>query len=563
VLRLRTRQRTPTLAPQKSSIAQTFIIFSEFGPPEMKFTFLFLIVLLSNLLHAQSTENLLEQLDAEIGKRPVYVDEKVQRINGLKSGLLHAGNQQRYNGYLRIYDEYKTFIYDSAFLYAIRLRDAASALNQPAAISDAKIKIGFVLVSAGMFNEALDTLRSVGTKLLPDSIKTEYYYLMARTCYDLADFNRDGFYRRIYTQRAHSYLDSALAILPQNSIDYSLMSGLRDLHLQKMEPAKAIYESLINRSDLSTQQYAIVSSTLSFIYFYSGQPEKAKEMLIRAAIADIRTSTKETVAMLNLADLFHKEGDIETAYRYIKVAMEDAGFYGARQRQAQVGAIFPIIEGKQLSLTEGKRKSLLIYSLAITVFTISAIAISILFYKQNKKLQEARRTISQANQSLAETNRHLTDANKIKEEYIWYYFNTTAEYINKLDGLKKSLDMKLMTKKLEELRFTVDSINIKHERDALYHNFDKVFLKLFPDFVTVFNSLLPNEDKIVLKEDQLLNTELRIFALIRMGIHDHDRIAKILDYSVTTIYTYKTRVRNKANVPHEEFDRRIMQIPAI
>jgi DNA-binding CsgD family transcriptional regulator len=201
--------------------------------------------------------------------------------------------------------------------------------------------------------------------------------------------------------------------------------------------------------------------------------------------------------------------------------------------------------------------------LLITVFTISSIAFAVVIYKQNKKLQEARQIISKANLSLEETNRHLTDANKIKEEYIWYYFNATAEYINKLDALKKSLDLKLMTKKLEELRFTVDSINIKHERESLYHNFDKVFLKLFPDFVTIFNSMFADGEKLALKEGQLLNTELRIFALIRMGIHDHERIAKILDYSVTTIYTYKTRVRNKAKVSHDDFDRRIMAIPAI
>jgi len=123
--------------------------------------------------------------------------------------------------------------------------------------------------------------------------------------------------------------------------------------------------------------------------------------------------------------------------------------------------------------------------------------------------------------------------------------------------------MKLMTKKLDDLRFTVDSINIKREREDLYHNFDVVFLKIFPSFVADFNSLFKDEDAIVLKEGQLLNTELRIFALIRMGIHDHEKIARILDYSVTTIYTYKTRLRNKSIVPNEEFEKRIMAIRAI
>ncbi len=123
--------------------------------------------------------------------------------------------------------------------------------------------------------------------------------------------------------------------------------------------------------------------------------------------------------------------------------------------------------------------------------------------------------------------------------------------------------MKLLTKKLDDLKFVVDSINIKKERDDLYHHFDMVFLKLFPDFVTVFNSFLKPEDQNHLKDGQLMNTELRIFALFRMGIHDNEKIAKILDCSVTTIYTYKTRVRCKSTLANEAFDRQIMLIRAI
>jgi hypothetical protein len=123
--------------------------------------------------------------------------------------------------------------------------------------------------------------------------------------------------------------------------------------------------------------------------------------------------------------------------------------------------------------------------------------------------------------------------------------------------------MKLMTKKIEDIRYVVSNINPKKEREELYHSFDKVFLKLFPDFVMVFNSYFKDEDKIVLKEGQLLNTELRIFALIRMGIHDNEKIAKILDYSINTIYNYKARVKGKSLLPNEEFEKKIMRIHAL
>jgi tetratricopeptide (TPR) repeat protein len=519
---------------------------------------------LSTFVFAQSyTDSLFRQLNAAIENRDVYLNEKLAKLEHLKQEAHHAEPTARYMLYIKIYDEYKSFIYDSAFKYANKLGDIAYKLHDAEKISNTKIKLGFVLVSSGLFNEALDSLRTIRSKTLPDSTRAQYYYLMARTCYDLADFNRDDFYSVRYSERGHVYIDSALALVSPQSSQHFLMNGLKKVRQNDMKAAQVAFETMIGKFKLSKVDFAVAASTLSFIYLYSDQPEKSKIMLIRAAIADIESSTKETLATLNLADMLYKEGEVDMAYKYVKIALEDANFYGARHRKVQVAAVFPIIEGQQLTMIEARRRMLLLYSSVITVLSLITVAFAVIIYKQFKNLREAKRVISEANDILTETNHQLGDANKIKEEYIWYYFNTTADYINKLDTLKKSLDLKLMTKKIDDLRYTVDSINIKKERDDLYHNFDMVFLKLFPEFVTIINSLFKDEDRIVLKEGQLLNTELRIFALIRMGIHDNEKIAKILDYSVTTIYTYKTRIRSKSIVPNEEFDKQIMAIRAI
>lgn len=529
----------------------------------IRYFFLFALVF-SNAALAQSTaDSLLNVLDSAIEKRTFYVDQKKMKVDVLKAKADRKKGIAKFYAIDAIYEEYKAFIYDSAFAYALHLQQTARELNHPVLLNEAKIKMGFALVSSGLFNEALDSLRMISSDELPDSLKVKYYDLMARTCYDLADFSRDNYYGRLYGERGTSYIDSAMNHLDEKDILYYLLNGLKLLHMRDMESASKYYEAAIRRFNLKPQEYAIAASTLSFIYFYSDRKEQSKEMLIRAAIADIRSCTKETIATMNLAERFLQEGDVTKAYKYIKVASEDAEFYGARQRKVQVAAIYPVIEARQLAEVEGKRKMLLIYSSLITLLMLSVIGFSIVIYKQNKKLQKARRIISKANENLTFTNHQLQDANKIKEEYIWYYFNTTADYISKLDALKKTLDLKLMTKKLEDIRFAVDNINIKREREELYHNFDKTFLKLFPNFVEVFNSLFKPEDQIQLKDGQLLNTELRIFALIRMGVHDHEKIAKILDYSVTTIYTYKTRIRNKSTVPSEDFDKHIMSIRAI
>lgn len=507
-------------------------------------------------------DSLLQALDREIEKRPQYVQDKITLVEGLKQRKSKTLSD-RFDAATRIYTELKSFKYDSAFLYATRALDLARKMNEPRRINQAKLNVAFILTSSGFFHEALDTLQSIKPGVLSDTLQRQYFYLVARTCYDLADYSRDSFFGEEYATRANTLIDSVINYIAPDLIDHYLLKGLRSLHLQDIKQARDDYEKILNDYPLDKQQFAVVASTLSFLYYYTNDEPKAKEMLIRAAIADIQSSTKETLALMKLAETLYAEGNYELAYRYVRIAKEDVDYYGARHRQVQVGAIYPLIEGKRMSIIETNRNRLLTYSLLSTVFLLSITGLLFIIYKQNKKLKAASDIITRANESLTEINHQLVDANKIKEEYIWYYFNATAEHISKLDSLKKSLEMKLLTKKLEELKFIVDNINVRHERDELYHNFDKVFLKLFPDFVKEFNSLFKEEDRILLKEGQLMNTELRIFALIRMGIHDHERIAKILDYSVTTIYTYKTRLRNKSILENDVFDDRIMKIRAI
>ncbi len=438
----------------------------------MRTTFFLVLMLMTTIGVAQhSTDSLLQELDQTIARRDTYLKEKNSRIAALTEEASHVKGARQFNLYLEIYDEYKSFIYDSAFRYAHKLQKVAYDLNDPQKISLAQFKIAFVLVSSGLFKEAIDTLQKVNTRRLTDSIRSDFFYLYARTCYDLADFNRDDFYSPKYAQQGNNLMDSAMALVDKKSARYLLLNGLKHVHLRNMPVAKALLEELISKHQISDQEFAVATSTLSFIYLNSNEPMKSKEMVILAAISDIRASTKETLATLILADMLHKEGNIEKAYAYVKIALDDANFYGARHRKVQVTAVYPIIESKHFSLVESKRKMLMVYSSVITLLTVMTIVFAVIVVKQYKKLGVAKKTISEAHDKLKETNHQLVDANKIKEEYIWYYFSTTADYITKLDSLKRALELKLTMKKLEDVRFTVDSINIKKEREDLYLQF--------------------------------------------------------------------------------------------
>ncbi|SKC89158.1 DUF6377 domain-containing protein [Ohtaekwangia koreensis] len=537
----------------------------------MRLAFVGVFLLSAVFVFADShTDKLLRELDDIIERRDSYVREKNIRIDRLKAVLKQARASERYDLYLGLYEEYKTFIYDSAFTYGRKLQDEAYQSKDPSKIASAKVKLGFILLSSGMFNEALDTLHSIQVKNLSDSMKIEFYAAIARTYYDLVDFNRDQYFTERYTILGNQYVDSALLLCKKTSTNYFALQAMKHVRMKDFETATKDLAFVLSRSNLTDRELAIAASTLGFIYLNIGREDDAIDMLIEASKADNRSSTKETLAILNLAELLYKKGDVVHAYEYVKVALDDANFYGARHRKIQIAAIFPIIEGNKLNTAERQRKLLFAYAIVITILSAITITSAVIIYRQFKKLKEADENIKKANTNLQganvllqQVNDHLMEANKIKEEYIGYYFNINSEYLVKIQAFKQAVENKLMTKKYDDIRYVVNNINLKKEREDLYISFDKVFLKLFPDFVTTFNSYFKEEDRIVLKEGQLLNTELRIFALIRMGIHDSEKIAKILDYSIHTIYNYKARIKSKSILPNDEFESKIMEVRAL
>lgn len=516
------------------------------------------------------SDSLLIKLDAELKIANAYTASKAEQIKALQQEFKKSGTADvaaRYGINSMIYEAYKSFNYDSAFYYANRLQNIAYTLGDKAKINDSKVKLGFIFLSSGMFKETFDTLNTVNTALLSDSTKQEYYSLMARAYYDLADFNKHSSYAATYTKTGNSYVDSVLALSAPESYTFLYFRGLRNARMSNIEEGLLDMEKLNSRENISYHQSAVISSTLSDFYLRIGEPEKAIQLLAKAAIFDIKSSTKETAAILTLANILYEQGDIKRAYQYTKKALEDANFYGARHRKIQVGSILPIIEEEKLNTVESQKHLLITYSIILTVLAACIVLFVMIILKQLKKLRlkkieidTANSILQDMNQQLQETNNKLIEANRIKEEYIGYYFNINSEYVDKIEKFKQAIDQNLMAHKFDNIRYIVGNVNLKKEREELFLSFDKIFIKLFPDFILKFNSFFKEEDQIKLPDNQLLNTDLRIFALIRMGIHENEKIAKILSYSVNTIYAYKTRIKNKAIIPNDEFEKRMMDI---
>jgi DNA-binding FrmR family transcriptional regulator len=539
----------------------------------------FLLLATSFVTKAAGTDELLGELTQVLANKPAYFKQRTDRIATLtKQFNAHRTDDElKFATGLRIYQEYKSFKYDSAFAYAQRLLQVATKIKSPEKIEASRLNLAFIQVSSGMFKEAFESLESVDPAQLDSVNRVELYFTEARAYSDLADFNSSTYYRPIYTAKAVAYSDTALAYCRPGSYQALAVQSFYYLKTNDLRASAQLCQQLLSVPHLSLRQLAVNASTAAYVAEQSGKPEEAFELLIRAAIADVQSATTETLALFKLSDLCYQRGDLKHAYTFIQNAREDAAFYNARLRQIQISSIFSLIEGERIAIIERQRKTLGIYAVATTVLALLVIGFAAVIFRQLRRLQRAEGTISainqalqannttlsQLNQQLSAANHKLNEANVIKDEYIGYYFNITSEYIDRVESLKNSLNKSLANKQYIGTQRIVDDINIKRERNDLFKGFDGVFLKLFPHFVTDFNELLKPEERIQLADDQLLTAELRLFALIRLGIDDSERISKILGYTINTVYTYKARTKKKSRYPSEEFEDRVRAIQAV
>ncbi|OOQ61007.1 DUF6377 domain-containing protein [Mucilaginibacter pedocola] len=515
---------------------------------------------------SQNNESLLAELKTEIAKKESYDNAKEARIKNLREQQLAASPSdygKQYALSLKLYEEYKSYQYDSAYVYVNKLKNLSMSMNDMARGYYSQIKLGFILLSSGMFKETFDCMNRVNPKLLNDSMKAEYYFIMYRCNSDLSKYNNDKYFSPEYRKVSNAYIDSAIALCKRGSVDSIYYVGLKHIGLNDHQSGAKELSKLVGPGmPISMHLRAMISCSLGQTYINSGRRDEGIAYLIESAIADIKSSTKENMALFLLAEQLYKTGNVKDAYNFVQMAKADADFYGARQRKIQIGAILPLVAAEELNHTESEKNRMLMFLLAITALASLVILFLVMIYKQLGKLKHKERIIEDKNVLLKKVNYQLTEDARIKEEYIGQFFKLISGYILKLEKLKMSVDTKLSIKKYDDIRLIINGINIKKEREVLYHSFDHIFLKIFPNFISVFNSQFEEKDQIWPQEHEVLNTDLRIFALIRMGINDNETIAKILEYSVNTIYVYKMRIKAKSKNP-DQFEHRIMDIKAV
>ncbi len=537
------------------------------------------LVISTLLLHGQGREplsRLLDKLDKQLELRTTYEQNRLQRINALKSVLQYQdlSPEQRYGFYQQIIDEYKAYNFDSTMHYIEISDNLANSLDIRKYRDESRIRRGLIFATSGNFFESGDILyNEIDSLQLDPSLLPEYYRALQRLAAELSEYSTDPATKRISQARKNYYRGKILELLDQESDEHLYYRFQEAYEQENLDRADSIVRILVSRHKESSHQYAIYAYHLSTVYQNLGDVNLQMEWLARSAMADIQSAVKDHASLTRLATvLFETGGNIERAFRYIDISLADALFYNAKLRPWQVAGVLPQIEKayqeKQVAQTK-RVKAFLISISALLLILILAIGYlvkqtrrTIRAHKSlrviNKRIVSQNHELNLVNEQLQKLNHQIAESNRVKEGYIGLFLAILSDNLDKMKEFRALVRRSIRYGKVQDLEEELSNTEWADKEIAnFYRTFDTAFLELYPSFVDDFNDLLIPEERIVLKKGDLLNTELRIFALIRLGIKDSGRIAALLRYSVNTIYNYRAKIKNAAIGSRDDFEDRV------
>lgn len=546
-------------------------------------TFLLFIACLTGIYTSQASSEipereinrLLKELDATLDNSAIFVEARKSRITLLEEMLSNKSmsDEQRYQINLSLYHEYSSFRFDESLACLQANIDVARRLGSRDKLDETNIMLAWLYTMAGMYFEAGEIFeKSIDLATLSPSLRTKYYLAKQNLYHELAHYSKqeqiieDAW--RQYRHYSELLFGGGISGIDNQSFDAECSHGVYLMSQGKFDQAEQLYKHLLEQTEPQTHDYAIVTYRLGEICDQTKRPDEMVCWYARSAIADIHSATKDNASLCSLANQLFGRNDIMRAFRYIRCSMDDAIFYNAKLRPWQVAASMPYIESAAQEMVAQREKQMRTFTLIISILVICLFVACVYLwrlYRQTREnqeiLRERHRQVDAYNHELSELNKAISEANHVKEEYIGLFLSICSSYIDRLADYQRNVRRKLTAGKIAELQKEASSSAlVNEETKKFYEMFDTAFLRLYPTFVEDFNSLLEDSEHIVLHKGELLNTELRIFALIRLGITDSSKIASLLRYSVNTIYNYRAKVKNKSKYQRDDFEERVKHI---
>ena len=525
---------------------------------------------------AATDDGAFKRIDSLIAEQPHIVAGKEARLAQLKNGMKKStGAMERYNALRHLYDEYAAYQYDSAYAYVMQGINLAQNMGDVRLLNDSRLNLSHILSTACLMDQANQTLSQIDTTLLTADQLMQYHRIQTNLLIYQAEYMQGTRYADECVRRLIDLRRIIIATdQQQDNINYLLTLAESRADNNELDQAISLLKGALKDYHPGDRMYSVITSTISFFCSQLGDKESQMRYLIQSAESDLMGCIRENTSLRMIADRLFDEGDIDRAYRYMRVAVDDANFYGTRLRNIQSSHIVPKILSAYQTKQERNHRNMTLLLLVISVIALllvgGVIAIYQLF-KRYRRLNEQKKLINdqlhQVNAQLGVTvdqlqksNGLLQEREQLKEQYIARFLSLSSKFIDRGEEQRKSLFRLYRDRKTEDLLRALKSTHFGNENAQLfYENFDEAFLNIYPNFVDEVNKLLQPGGKIEVKNGKRLTTESRVLALIRIGITDNQSIANILRASLTTIYTYRSKLKARA-LNKDDFEDKVKTI---
>lgn len=506
------------------------------------------------------------ELETALKLRNQYSRQKETRIDSLKHLLYpNMNDDKRFLLYNAIYEEYYTYRFDSAIYYVDREEEVAMKLSNPTYRNLSIIHRSILLATSGYFSESIQNLEQIDSRTLDNALRIEYYTAYEWAYSMWAEYSNNNIYAPRYYEKEMLYQDSLISVLPVGSPLHHYWKGENFYRHRRYAEAKNCYKKALEGLPVNVRLFAMATYGLALVYSRTNNWKEYENYLIKAAISDQVCPLKENLALQELALYIFKnrDGEVSRANRYLNYSLEDAMYYNNRLRMLEIARKFPsiVLSYQKQNLIESQR---LQWSLiCISLLSIGLVVSLVYIYRQMNQLHKRKKILANMNCELQHLNKALVDTNHTREEYVSLFMDLCAAYIDKLKKYQDLVKRKVKAKQTDDLLRLVNATKLSEmDTREFFMNFDTAFLNLYPNFIKEFNSLLREGEEIIPKRGEILTTELRIFALIRMGIKDSSKIATLLFYSPQTIYNHRSVVKNKAKI-RDNFEKQVEEICTI
>lgn len=521
----------------------------------MKKYILLLFIMIPLLSYSKTDmEKLLERVDHAIEMDGHYKQQKEKELKRLERLAGDAITDEEELRYLdSLYRAYSTYRYDSACAYVRKGLQLAEATHNTFYITSFKIHRASVLSVGGFYGKAEDILKTLAPKQMPYEQKLYYYFTYAWLFNYKESYAAKSEFQNEFKAQKKYYMGILLDNFNEKSKKSAYYQYLKGEYIFLNSPThKSVLDHYLKAFKMTAKNdrlHPMAAYGIARYYRDLEQYDLYVKYLVEASESDGICQLMETTALQKLAYYLYQtdKNNSKRANQYIQHSMEDAQFFNNRLRMIEISNILPVIAANNQQAAERSRTRMEIGLIFACVILTIILILTVVNTKQKNSLKKNKQEIAAQNKQLEELNKRLMDTNKRRETYMSLFMDISALYIRKLDDYRKLVSRKVKAKQTDDLLKSINSFKLAEEESSMFYiRFDKAFMELYPNFVEELNTLLKPEHRIVLPSPNELTTEVRIYALMRLGVTDSQEIATLLYYSTQTIYNYKSGMRAKA-----------------